>query len=315
MELPDDVVAEARVILANAELMLAAAPTPIDLGIEGAREAARVAAEPTVASAINRTVEALHRDVKVRVFGVDAPDGVYLHVHGGGWNTGGYDLQDTRLAAFGEACNVAVVSVEYGLAPENAFPGIADDCEVTATWLYDNALAEFGTERLTIGGESAGAHLSAVTLVRMRDRGKVDKFAGANLVYGMYDIALTRFVREWGSRNLILNTPIIEFCVESLTPGWDPEKRRDPDLSPMYADLTGLPAALISVGTDDPTLHDSLRFYEKWNAANGNATLEVYEHGFHAANLFPSKLADAWNRSQQNFIKDCLKGRSDARVD
>jgi acetyl esterase/lipase len=181
---------------------------------------------------------------------------------------------------------------------------MADDCEVAARWLVDNAKEEFGTDVLTIGGESAGAHLSSVILLRMRDA-----FVGANLVYGMYDIALTDFVKSWGERNLILNTPVIEWCVESLTPGWTTEQRRDPALSAMYADLTGLPPVLFTCGTEDPTLHDSLRLYERWQEANGNATLEVYEHGFHAFNLFPSKLADVSNRSQERFIAACVKGR------
>ena len=207
-----------------------------------------------------------------------------------------------------DACNVAVVSVEYGLAPETPFPGMADDCETAAMWLVDNALDEFGTDRLTIGGESAGAHLSSVILLRLRERGAIDKFVAANLVYGMYDLALTDFVRSWGTRNLILNTPIIEWCVESLTPGLSEAQRRDPGLSAMYADLTGLPPVLFTCGTDDPTLHDSKGLYERWQAANGNATLEIYEAGFHAFNLFPSKMADVSNRSQERFISAAVKG-------
>lgn len=301
--LDDDVRAEAAVILQNAEALMKDLPTPVDLGFEVARVQAIAGAEPKVAVAQNRIVEAMDRFVPVRVLPVDNPDGVYFHIHGGGWNTGGYDLQDTRLWAFAQACNVTVVGVEYGLAPENPFPGPADECEAVARWLVDNASREFGTDKIVIGGESAGAHLSSVVLCRMRDA-----FVGANLVYGMYDLALTDFVRSWGERNLILNTPIIEWCVESLTPGWTEAQRRDPDLSPLYADLTGLPPALFTCGTDDPTLHDSIQMHEKWNAANGNATLEIYEHGFHAFNLFPSKLADVSNRSQERFVQDALKG-------
>jgi acetyl esterase/lipase len=307
VELDDDVRAEASAILTNAETLLATAPTPIDLGIEGARAAAVAGAEPRIESAVNRVVSGCGREIPVRVFNVDAPDGVYFHIHGGGWNTGAYDLQDTRLWRFAQACNVAVVSVEYGLGPENPYPGPANDCEVAAAWLAENAAAEFGTDRLTIGGESAGAHLSSVILTRMRNC-----FVGANLVYGMYDLALTDFVKQWGTRNLVLNTPIIEWCVESLTPGWTEEQRRDPDLSVMYADLAGLPPVLITCGTDDPTLHDSLGLYEKWQAANGNASLEVYGSGFHAFNLFPSKMGDVSNRSQEDFIRSCVKGRTHA---
>ena len=172
--------------------------------------------------------------------------------------------------------------------------------------------AEFGTDRLTIGGESAGAHLSAVTLLRLREHDLANRFCGANLVYGAYDLSMTPFAREWGLRNLILNTPIIAWSVEQLTPGWSEEMRRSWELSPLYADVSGLPPALMTVGTDDPTLHDSIGLWERWDAANGNATLEVYEHGFHAFNLFPSKMADVANRSQQTSSAPALKGHVDA---
>ncbi len=140
----------------------------------------------------------------------------------------------------------------------------------------------------------------------------IDNFVGANLVYGVYDLALTDFVQRWGSRNLVLNTPIVEWCVENLTPSWTEEQRRDPDLSPMNADLSGLPPVLLTVGTDDPTLHDSIGLHEKWHAANGNATLEIYEAGFHAFNLFPSKMGDVANRSQERFITSAVKGLTHA---
>ncbi|CAM5718446.1 Carboxylesterase NlhH [Streptomyces alboniger] len=63
-----------------------------------------------------------------------------------------------------------MVSVEYRLAPENPFPAGPDHCEAAARWLVKHAVDEFGTDRLLIGGESAGAHLSVVTLLRLRDR-------------------------------------------------------------------------------------------------------------------------------------------------
>ncbi|MFE4630638.1 alpha/beta hydrolase [Streptomyces mirabilis] len=105
--------------------------------------------------------------VTVRVFVPDHADGVYLHIHGGGWAFGSADGQDERLWRLAEQAGLAVVSVEYRLAPEHPFPAGPDDCEAAARWLVKHAAAEFGTERLLIGGESAGAHLSVVTLLRL----------------------------------------------------------------------------------------------------------------------------------------------------
>jgi len=312
--LADDVVAEAKTILTNAELLLANAPSPLDMSVAEQRALNRGQMQPQRDEAVDRVVSARDRSVRVRVLNphTGAVDGVYLHIHGGGWMMGAYDQQDEMLWNFALACNVAVVSVEYRLAPEHPFPANAEDCETAALWLVENAVAEYGTDRLTVGGESAGAHLSAVTLLRLREHGLADRFCGANLVYGAYDLSMTEFARAWGKRNLVLNTPIIEWSVEQLTPGWSVQMRRSWELSPMFADLSGLPPALLTVGTDDPTLHDSIGLWEHWDAANGNATLEVYQHGFHAFNLFPSTLGDIANRSQEDFIRTALKGHVDA---
>ena len=305
---PDDVRAEAQVILTNAEMLLANAPTPDTTPVHDQRALNRAQMEPQTPHAVNRLVNG----VPVRVFTPAVVDGVYLHIHGGGWVMGGYDQQDGKLAAFARACNVAVVSVVYRLAPEHPFPAGAEDCEAAAVWLVEHARDEFGTERLTIGGESAGAYLSAVTLLRLRERDLATRFCGANLVYGAYDLTMTEFARAWGTRNLVLNTPIVAWSIEQLTPGYSEAMRRSWEVSPMFADLSGLPPALLTVGTDDPTLHDSIGLHERWDAANGNATLGVYEHGFHAFNLFPSRLGDIANRSQEDFIRTCVKGHVDA---
>ena len=67
-----------------------------------------------------------------------------------------------------------------------------DDCEAAALWLLKNARAEFGSDRLFLGGESSGAHLATLTLLRLRDRhGAADRFEGANLLYGIYDAGFT----------------------------------------------------------------------------------------------------------------------------
>lgn len=298
--LDDDVAAEAKLILANAERVLKHAPTPANTPLLETRAADRAGMEPRSDDAVDIDLP----EGKGRVFRVPSPDGVYLHIHGGGWMMGEYDQQDARLWTLARNCNVTVVSAQYRLAPENEFPAMADDCEGAALWLIENSVREFGTNRLTIGGESAGAHLSAVTLLRLRDRGRADAFCGANLVYGMYDLALTDFLRNWGERNLILNTEICAWSVEQMTPGWSEDQRRSPDLSPLYAELSGLPPALFTCGTDDPTLGDSVAMAQRWPGA----TLEIYPDGFHAANLFPSKLADVWNRSIERFIIDAIKG-------
>src|SRR5579864_3294128 len=109
-------------------------------------------------------------EIPLRVIAPAQPRGIYLHLHGGGWVLGGADMQDPMLERTADNTGQAVVSVEYRLAPEHPYPAGPDDCETAAAWLVQNGKQEFGCDALTIGGESAGGHLTAGTILRMRDR-------------------------------------------------------------------------------------------------------------------------------------------------
>src|SRR6202007_2163677 len=75
---------------------------------------------------------------------------------GGGWVLGGADLQAPMLERLADTPGLAVVSVDYRLAPEHPFPAGPDDCEAAALWLIEHALGEVGTDRLLGGGGGAG---------------------------------------------------------------------------------------------------------------------------------------------------------------
>jgi acetyl esterase len=248
----------------------------------------------------DRVVPGPKRDVAVRVVVPDEVNGVYLHMHGGGFVLMRPYHFDEALVETARSCRVAVVSVDYRLAPEDPYPAAADDCEAVAVWLAENANAEFGSGRLIIGGESAGANLSVVTLVRMRDRHGFTGFSGANLVFGCYDISMTPSQRNWGERNLIISTPMIEWFNGHYVP--QIEKRRDPDVSPLYADLSGMPPALFTVGTLDPLLDDTLFMHARWLAAGNQGVLAVYPGGTHVFNMFPIKIAREANKKMFEFL-------------
>ncbi|WP_030273930.1 alpha/beta hydrolase [Streptomyces sp. NRRL B-24484] len=241
--------------------------------------------------------------VKVRTFVPPHVEGVYLHLHGGGWVFGSADGQDERLWRLAQEARLAVVSVDYRLAPEHPFPAGPDDCEAAARWLVANARAEFGTQRLLIGGESAGAHLSVLTLLRLRDRhGVVGAFDAAHLLFGPYDLSMTPSQRLFGSRPLLSNTDTLQGSYDLFTPGRDPEQRRRPEVSPLFADLGGLPPARIVVGTEDPLLDDSLFLAARWEAAGARVDLGVVAGAMHGFTLFPLTVTERESGRQRDFL-------------
>ncbi|MGE7389676.1 alpha/beta hydrolase [Streptomyces sp. NPDC004126] len=230
-------------------------------------------------------------------------EGVYLHVHGGGWSFGSADGQDERLYRIAEEARLAVVSVDYRLAPEHPFPAGPDDCEAAARWLVEHAAAEFGTDRLLIGGESAGAHLSVLTLLRLRDRhGIHGAFRAAHLLFGPYDLSMTPSQRSFGARPLLSNTESMKGVYELFTPGAGPEERRAPELSPLYADLAGMPPARMVVGTEDPLLDDSLFMAQRWRAAGAPVHLGIVAGAMHGFTLFPLTVTEREHAREREFL-------------
>lgn len=232
-------------------------------------------------------------EVAVRVLAPSGPiHAVYLDIHGGGWCIGSAESGDVTNQDIAEAAGVVVVSVDYRLAPEHPWPAGPDDCFAAAQWVLEHAAAEFGTDRLLIGGASAGAHLAAATLVRVRDEIGSDaaaRFAAANLIFGAYDLSLTPSARH-SDDLLVIPRATLDACTEAFLPDTTPEQRRDPRYSPLYADLRGLPPALFTVGTLDPLLDDSLFMAARWQAAGNHAELAVYPESVHGFPAFPTEL-------------------------
>jgi acetyl esterase len=234
--------------------------------------------------------------------------GAYVHIHGGGWALGAADLQDPILAELADATSLSVVSVEYRLAPEHPYPAGPDDCEDAALWLLEGGFAELGVPPVAaIGGDSAGAHLCTVTVLRLRDRhGISGAFAAANLLYGVFDLAMTPSLRSWGERALVLSTPIMEHFFTMFLPGMDGDARRHPDISPLYADLHDMPPALFTVGTQDPLLDDTLFMEARWRAAGGRTELAILPEAVHAYNMFPLKVTAASREQQYAFLRAAI---------
>jgi acetyl esterase/lipase len=288
----------------NAAVQAAAAgdqPQPDLSTPEGLREArSMLTRRPADPRAIERIAHAGGRQVPVRVItpGAGQARAAYLDIHGGGFYLGSAARSDSRNAVLADALGMAVVSVDYRLAPEHPWPAAPDDCETAALWLAEHAEAEFGTPRLAIGGASAGANLAMTTLLRLRDKGQAQPFAGAILEFGAYDLSGRSpsgrmYAGEWFIRAYAGHVG----------------DRTIPDVSPLYGDLRGLPPALLIVGTLDILLEDNLAMAARLSAAGNEVDLRVFPESPHGFTSLPTAMAAAARNGAESWLAHRLDER------
>lgn len=233
------------------------------------------------------------------------PDGAgpatILYFHGGGWVVGSVDDYDrvTRLLAVRTGC--AVISVDYRLAPEHAFPAAVEDA-----WLAVRTLA-VQEKLLIVAGDSAGGNLSTVIARMARDAG-TPPIAGQILLYpmvegGLEPPALSDFVPP------ILTRDEIAAFVGHYVP--DPVLRSDPRFAPATVqDLAGLPPALIVTAGADVLAAQAQRYADRLRQAGGSVvthTLPDAVHGYFS--LAPQSGAAAGTLDlMRSFIADIVRG-------
>ena len=256
---------------------------------------------------VDDAVEQHIAGVRCRVFRPDGPArGVYLHFHGGGMIAGSPEMMDIPNRALSRDLDVAVVSADYRKAPENPWPAGPDDGVAVAAWLLEHAETEFGTPRILIGGESAGGYMTAAVALRVRDElGAIDRVAGLNLIFGVYDFGGTPSQR--GARPHdgfdVLSPDGVDFVSECFLLGMSEAERRTPAVSPVYADLRGLPPCFVSVGTCDHLLDDSLLFATRAAAAGVDVDLVVLPDLPHAFQAFSCGITKLWAEQQTAWLQ------------
>jgi len=243
---------------------------------------------PSMAETREIEIPGRRRVIRARLYvpeGVAARSAGLLYLHGGGWVIGSPDTHDRLTRELAAGIGARVVSLDYALAPEHPYPEGLDDCVDAARYLGARG-DQIGIDpgRLLIGGDSAGANLSAATLLRLKAEPGA-AFRGAIYIYGAFAMDYrTPSIEAWGDRDLILSRNSMEWFRKQYLPGGAPSgsAASDPYLSPVRGDLAGLPPAVLIVGTLDPLLSDSELFAEALRKANVPAELHVFPDGLHA---------------------------------
>ncbi|MGI8925324.1 MAG: alpha/beta hydrolase [Tepidiformaceae bacterium] len=204
----------------------------------------------------------------------EGPFPLLVYIHGGGWVIGSPATHQKLCAELALGAGVVVVSPHYRLAPEHPAPAALDDCLAAIEWAVAHA-SELGADgsRLAIGGDSAGANLTAAACQCLRDAGGPPVRLQL-LLYGAFDHDFDRSSYKRNGTGYILELDAIKwFWEQYLAGGADPT---GPGVSPARGKLEGLPPAHLIVGSLDPLLDDSTSYAEKLKAAGVPATLSIY---------------------------------------
>jgi acetyl esterase len=199
-----------------------------------------------------------------------------LYAHGGGWVFGNLDSHDVLCAQLAIEAGIAVMAVDYRLAPETRFPGAFDDVIAGLQWLAANG-PSVGVDpnKLAVGGDSAGGNLAAAAAIWARDH-KGPKLRMQLLAYPVTDLVARAESYRSFADGYGLNAATMEWFMDHYAP--DRQTRDDWRMSPLRAkSLAGLPPALVVTAGYDP-LRDEGRAYA-WRLQQDGTVADLVEFG------------------------------------
>jgi len=211
---------------------------------------------------------------------------VLFYLHGGAYVMGSCNTHRAMVAHIARACGMRGLLLDYRLAPEHPYPAAVDDSISAYHWLLCNGIE---ARNIIIAGDSAGGGLALASLVSLRDGG-YPLPAAAVCITAWTDLAGTGESLKTRAK-VDPRLTLRELSLGSHYVGNnDP---RHPLISPLYADLHGLPPLLIHAGSDDMLLNDSTRLADRAKSAGVDVTLEVWDRMWHVFHLHAPRLPEA----------------------
>ena len=215
------------------------------------------------------------------------PSRVLMFFHGGGYCSGSIQSHRRLVTEAGRAAKMRTLAVAYRLAPEYPFPAAYDDALTAWRFLRDQGIA---AAHIAVGGDSAGAGLTLALISRLHNA-HAELCACVWLISPWTDLTMSgsTFASKAAVDPLIHKEYLNELADAYLPAGMD---RKDPRVSPLYADFRNFPPMLIQIGSEETLLADATRLAARAGAADVAVTLEIWPQMIHAWPLWNAHLED-----------------------
>ncbi len=233
----------------------------------------------------DRTLPGPAGEIPVRIYTPEStePLPILVFFHGGGWTIGSLNSYDGVCRSLANQTHCIVVSVDYRLAPEHKFPAAVEDAYAATAWVAEHAASIHGdSQRVAIGGDSAGGNLAAVVSHMARDKGS-PKIVYQLLIYPATDYFIP------GTPSIHENADGYYLTKDTMVWFWNhyansEEDAQNPLMAPLRAtDFKGLPPALVITAEYDPLRDEGELYAAKLQEAGVSVTATRYNgmiHGF-----------------------------------
>ena len=204
-----------------------------------------------------------------------------LYVHGGAFYLGSLNTHRAFLSDMVARTQMQVIHVDYPLAPEQPFPEALDALFDVYNILLDQGIQ---AKDIILSGDSCGANLALALALKIRDE-QLPQVSGLMLLSPFLDLTLTSESLRFNQKHdALLSIETLETGIDYYVP--KAMDKSHPSISPLFADLTGLPPTLVQVGSKEILLDDAQRFKEKAEQANVQVTFKLYTGMWHNFQMF-----------------------------
>ena len=223
---------------------------------------------------------------------------VILYCHGGGYSTGSCLYARTLTSKLAETTSMDVLSFDYRLAPEHAFPAAVEDA--LKVW-DDLMLLGYGARDIIVAGDSAGGNLALALTLKLKEQERL-------LPRGLVLMSPWTDLTSSGKSHItkadvdpVLNKEYIDRMVEAYAGGQD---LKNPMISPLFGDFHEFPPTYIQVGRNEILYNDSTRLYDAMIAANVSVKIDKFTGMWHVFQMSPFKTAYEAMDKNAEFIYD-----------